>query len=85
MLTYTDTKNNTAITYGIISTPIEPTHGVSEVYGVEAEMTINGTVTSRASVSDVFCLKSDAEKLLKLLAENGAEPCHIVDIIQDLL
>ena len=54
-------------------------------YGISAEMTENGSVTCSSSVSDVFCLRKEAESFIALLAENGVEPCHLSDIIYDWL
>lgn len=84
MKMYCDSTRNTIITYSLIRARSQYRES-TWTYGIDAEMTENGSVTCRSSIDDVFCIREDAEDFIELLAENGVEPCHLSEVIYDRL
>ena len=84
MKKYSDNPRGAVITYSLIQEK-SSYREIEWTYGIEAEMTENGTVTCKGCVNDVFLFRDEAENFMDLLAENGVEPCHLAEIIYDLL
>ncbi len=54
------------------------------IYSVSAEF-VGGDVSDRAFAEDICRDRRAAERFLYLIAYNEAEPCHLKDIVCDML
>ena len=69
--------------YRLNETVVTDEEGIKHsVYGLDA-FDENGNILK--SVSDIFCDRSNAERLIALCNEHFLELCHLTDVIEDAI